>query len=379
MCVDEQPLRDWNHKIVLQKIDYAQVLQPEKGAENLAADHLSRLENPHQDKLENKEINEAFPLETLDSIALQDQSTPWFADFANYHAGKFVIKGMTSQQKNKFLRDYYVKGLGHNLFSVGQLCDSDLEVAFRKHTCFVHNLEGVDLFLGSRGTNLYSLSIGDMMASSPICLLSRARKTKSWLWHRRLSHLNFDVINHLARHGLLTAMASEQSSLEPALHEMTLATPSSKLVPNPPQLVFDNPSASVASPVPVVEAPVPVESTGTPSSTTVDQDAPSPSTSQTTPQSQSQEIPLCAEEESHDREIKLDELGGILKNKARLVARGYRQEKGIDFEESFALVARIEVVRIFLAFASHMNMTVYQMDVKTLFLNSILREEVYVS
>ncbi|GJY12311.1 hypothetical protein Tco_0381620 [Tanacetum coccineum] len=76
-------------------------------------------------------------------------------------------------------RVYYVEGLGHNLFSVGQFCDSDLEVAFRKHTCFVHNLEGVDLLLGSRGTNLYSLSIGDMMASSPICLLSKATKTKS--------------------------------------------------------------------------------------------------------------------------------------------------------------------------------------------------------
>ncbi|GJU79540.1 reverse transcriptase domain-containing protein [Tanacetum coccineum] len=80
-------------------------IRDKKGAENLAADHLSRLENPHQDKLENKEINEAFPLETLGSIALQDQSTPWFADFANYHAGKFVIKGMTSQQKNKFFKD----------------------------------------------------------------------------------------------------------------------------------------------------------------------------------------------------------------------------------------------------------------------------------
>ncbi|GJQ89223.1 retrovirus-related pol polyprotein from transposon TNT 1-94 [Tanacetum coccineum] len=71
--------------------------------------------------------------------------------------------------------------------------------------------------------------------------------------------------------------------------------------------------------------------------------------------------------------------GGILKNKARLVARGYRQEEGIDFEESFALVARLEVVRIFLAFAAHMNMIVYQMDVKMTFLNEILREEVYVS
>ncbi|GKE73928.1 retrovirus-related pol polyprotein from transposon TNT 1-94, partial [Tanacetum coccineum] len=77
--------------------------------------------------------------------------------------------------------------------------------------------------------------------------------------------------------------------------------------------------------------------------------------------------------------VKLDELGGILKNKARLVARSYRQEKGINFEESFALVARLEAIRIFLAFAAHMNMVVYQMDVKTVFLNGNLREEVYVS
>ncbi|GJV90747.1 retrovirus-related pol polyprotein from transposon TNT 1-94 [Tanacetum coccineum] len=77
--------------------------------------------------------------------------------------------------------------------------------------------------------------------------------------------------------------------------------------------------------------------------------------------------------------VKLDELGGILKNKARLVAHGYRQEEGIDFEESFALVARLETKRIFLAFVAHMNMVVYQMDVKTAFLNGNLREEVYVS
>ncbi|GJY94005.1 retrovirus-related pol polyprotein from transposon TNT 1-94 [Tanacetum coccineum] len=77
--------------------------------------------------------------------------------------------------------------------------------------------------------------------------------------------------------------------------------------------------------------------------------------------------------------VKLDELGGILKKKARLVARGYHQEEGIYFEESFAPVARLEAIRIFLAFAAHMNMVVYQMDVKTAFLNGNLREEVYVS
>ncbi|GJV30842.1 retrovirus-related pol polyprotein from transposon TNT 1-94 [Tanacetum coccineum] len=77
--------------------------------------------------------------------------------------------------------------------------------------------------------------------------------------------------------------------------------------------------------------------------------------------------------------VKLDELEGILKNKARLVARDYRQEEGIDFEESFAPVARLEAKRIFLAFAAHMNMVIYQMDVKTAFPNGNMREEVYVS
>ncbi|GJV16219.1 retrovirus-related pol polyprotein from transposon TNT 1-94 [Tanacetum coccineum] len=70
----------------------------------------------------------------------------------------------------------------------------------------MHNLEGVDLLTGSRGNNMYTLSLGDMMVSSPICLLSKASKTKIWLWHRRLSHLNFGAINHLARHGLVRGL-----------------------------------------------------------------------------------------------------------------------------------------------------------------------------
>ncbi|GKC63911.1 putative ribonuclease H-like domain-containing protein [Tanacetum coccineum] len=307
-------------------------------------------------------------------------------------------------------------------------------------------------------------------------------------------HVDFDE---------LTAMASEHSSLEPALHEMTHATISSGLMPNPPpstlfvppsrtdwdllfQPLFDellNPLSSVDHPAPevialIVEvvAPEPASSTGSPSSTTVDQDAPSASNSQTSPEIQSPVISNDVEEENHDLDVahmnndpffgililendyeassssdviptivnttapnseyvtkwtkdhpldniigklerpieamqkdlneferldvwelvprldkvmvitlkwiykvKLDELGGILKNKARLVARGYRQEDGINFEESFALVARLDAIRIFLAFAAHMNMIDYQMDVKTTFLNGIMREEVYVS
>ncbi|GKB55850.1 reverse transcriptase domain-containing protein [Tanacetum coccineum] len=89
--------------LLLQEFDV--IIRDKKGAENLVADYLSRLENPHQDKLENKEIMETFPLETLGSVALCVDSTPWFADFANYHAGNFIVKGMSSQQKNKFFKD----------------------------------------------------------------------------------------------------------------------------------------------------------------------------------------------------------------------------------------------------------------------------------
>ncbi|GKD73861.1 integrase, catalytic region, zinc finger, CCHC-type containing protein [Tanacetum coccineum] len=99
-------------------------------------------------------------------------------------------------------RVYYVDGLGHNLFSVRQFCDADLEVAFWKNTCFIRNLEGVDLLSGSRDTNLYTISLDDMLKTSSICLLSTASKNKRWLWHRRLSHLNFCTLNKLAKDSL---------------------------------------------------------------------------------------------------------------------------------------------------------------------------------
>ncbi|GJX21475.1 retrovirus-related pol polyprotein from transposon TNT 1-94 [Tanacetum coccineum] len=281
-------------------------------------------------------------------------------------------------------------------------------------------------------------------------------------------HVDFDE---------LTTMASEHSSLGPALHEMTPATISSGLVPNPPpptpfipplrtdwDMLFqplldellnpppsvDHPAPEVVAPINEVVAPVPAVSTGSPSSTTVDQDAPSPSNSQTTPDTQPPFIPNDVEKDNHDIKVAhmgndpyfgipipedhpleniIDELARPvsirlqlheqalfyyydaflttvepktykdaltracwiaamqeelneferLENKARLVARGYRQDEGIDFEESFALVARLEAIRIFLMFVAHMNMVIYQMDVKTAFLNGNLREEVYVS
>ncbi|GJX67575.1 retrovirus-related pol polyprotein from transposon TNT 1-94 [Tanacetum coccineum] len=126
--------------------------------------------------------------------------------FRNDHVVKILGYGDYQIGNVTISRVYYVEGLGHNLFSVGKFCDSNLEVPFRQHTCFIRNLEGVDLLTRSRGKNLYTLSLRDMMASSPIFLLSKASKTKSWLWHRRLSNLNFGAINHLARHGLIRGL-----------------------------------------------------------------------------------------------------------------------------------------------------------------------------
>nr|GFB16855.1 integrase, catalytic region, zinc finger, CCHC-type, peptidase aspartic, catalytic [Tanacetum cinerariifolium] len=296
-------------------------------------------------------------------------------------------------------RVYYVEGLGYNLFSVGQFCDSDLEVAFCQHTCFTHNLDGVDLLTGSRGNNLYTLSLQDMMASSPICLLSKASKTKSWLWHRRLPmrvesvngknyilvivddysrftwvkflrskdetpdfiikflkmiqvRLNVPVQRIRTDNGTefvnqtlhdyyeevgisyetSVARSPQQngSILGPALNDMTPGTISSGLVHTtssstsyvPPsrndwdllfQSMFDellNPPPSVVNQAAEVIAPfakvipqVDADSTGSPSSTPVDQDAPSQSKSLTTTEIQSIAIPQDVRDDNFDMEV----------------------------------------------------------------------------
>ncbi|GJY89592.1 retrovirus-related pol polyprotein from transposon TNT 1-94 [Tanacetum coccineum] len=600
--------------------------------------------------------------------------------FGNDHFGAIMGYGDYVIGDSVISRVYYVEGLGHNLFFVGQFCDSDLEIAFRKHSCFVRDMNGVDLLKGSHSTNLYTISLDDMMKSSPVCLLSKASKTKSWLWHRRLNHLNFGTINDLARKDLVRGLPrlkfekdhlcsacqlgkskkyshkpkSENTNME-VLHTLHMdlcgpmrvqsingkkyilvivddysrftwvkflrskdETPEIRqpsYVPRTPQqngvverqnrtlveaartmLIFSKApmflwAAAVAtalfgalcyptndsedlgklqakadigifvgyapsrkglapSPVPattyipptdkdleilfqpmfneyfdqstdgepvptatVVNAPI--VSTNTSVSTTIAQDAPSTShslsSSQVHPpvfpqgvaagptiedtsitqadlhpsvnpvagepssaQSTSGDVSLAEpnqvnqppdhlrkwtkdhpldnivgnpsrpvstrkqlasdalwccyhtvlskvepknfkmavnedswfeamQDEIHEFDrlkvwelvprpdyvmviglkwiykVKLDEYGDVLKNKARLVAKGYRQEEGIDFEESFAPVARIEAIRIFIANAATKNMIIYQMDVKTAFLNGDLQEEVFVS
>ncbi|GKB95928.1 retrovirus-related pol polyprotein from transposon TNT 1-94 [Tanacetum coccineum] len=269
--------------------------------------------------------------------------------FENDHVAKILGYGDYRIGNVTISRVYYVEGLGYNLFSVRKFCDSNLEVAFRQHTCFIRNLEGVDLLTGSRGNNLYTLSLGDMMASSPICLLSKASKTnkkkphkpksedtnqeKLYLLHMdlcgsmRVTSINgkkyilvivddyslftwvkllrtdngsefvnqtlreyyekigisyeTSVARSLQQNGVverhfddLTAMASEHSSSGPALHEMT------------PIIINSGLHLEVIAPIDEVVALVPAVSTRSPSSKTVNQDAPSPSNSQTTPETQ---------------------------------------------------------------------------------------------
>nr|GFA50423.1 hypothetical protein [Tanacetum cinerariifolium] len=153
--------------------------------------------------VESKNANHSEPNHTWGSNATDIQSSSSFVmtgivRFKNDHVARIMGYGDYQLGNVTILRVYYVEGLG----SVGQFCDADLEVAFWKNTCFIRNLEGVDLISGSRDKNLYTISLDDMLKTSPICLLLKASKTKSWLWNRRLSHLNFDTLNKLAKDGL---------------------------------------------------------------------------------------------------------------------------------------------------------------------------------
>nr|GEY49696.1 hypothetical protein [Tanacetum cinerariifolium] len=121
-------------------------------------------------------------------------------DFAVIAGNRDVVIGSMTIKKV-----FYVKGLGHNLFSVGQFCDKGLEVAFRK-SCFVRNENGIDLLTGDRSSNLYTIALNEVASNSLTCLLAKASSSQSWLWHQRLSHLNFATINNLVKNNLVQGL-----------------------------------------------------------------------------------------------------------------------------------------------------------------------------
>ncbi|GJS44475.1 retrovirus-related pol polyprotein from transposon TNT 1-94 [Tanacetum coccineum] len=531
--------------------------------------------------------------------------------FGNDNFAAITCNGDYIQGNITICHVYYVEGLGHNLFSVGQFCDGDLEVAFHSKTCYVCNLEGDDLLTGGHESNLYTISISDMAASSPVCLMSKATSTKSWLWHYRLSHLNFGTINDLTRLDLvdglpkfkyekdhlcyacergkskkashpiklipsdhsklellhmdlcgpmrvasingkkyillivddysrytwvyflhskdetpeiikkfiaqaqlnykakvckirtdndalkimetinvkfdeLTEMDSEHDCLEPELQRFInhnssaeeMNTPSKEDLDNLFGPMFEEYFKKMFSDTPINSAAQPTqihEDSPSTSSIIVDKHEAPPiattSDEQTSPISLTKADEFNQEDSAHfdgnsqvvsynppsreetessttalepsnvqnfhqvqpsthiwTKNHPLDQVIGdpskpvmtrqrlhtnserlqvwelvprpegknvialkwlwknkcdaeniVVRNKTRLVAKGYKQEECIDFEESFAHVARLEAVRMFIAYAAHKNITIFQMDVKTAFLNGPLKEEVYVS
>nr|GEY36364.1 retrovirus-related Pol polyprotein from transposon TNT 1-94 [Tanacetum cinerariifolium] len=127
--------------------------------------------------------------------------------FGNDHIAAILGYGDLQWGNILIIRVYFVKYLGHNLFSVSQFCDLDLEVAFKRNACFFRILERVDLLKGNRTTNLYTINFYEMAFASPICLMARATSTKYWLWHQHLSHLNIDTINNLAKNDLVIGLS----------------------------------------------------------------------------------------------------------------------------------------------------------------------------
>ncbi|GKA18026.1 integrase, catalytic region, zinc finger, CCHC-type containing protein [Tanacetum coccineum] len=126
--------------------------------------------------------------------------------FGNDHFAAITGYGDYVQGNFMICHVYYIEGLGHNLFLIVQFYDGGLEAAFRSNTYYVQNLEGDDLLTGSCKSNIYTISISELATSSPVCLMSKATSTKSWLWHRRLSHLNFGTINQLTSKDLVDGL-----------------------------------------------------------------------------------------------------------------------------------------------------------------------------
>ncbi|GJT02848.1 retrovirus-related pol polyprotein from transposon TNT 1-94 [Tanacetum coccineum] len=293
---------------------------------------------------------------------------------------------------------YYVEGLGHNLFSVRQFCDGDLEVAFRSNMCYVRNLKGDDLLTGSRDSNLYTISISEMAASSPVCLMSRATSTKSY---------SQEVSDNFAANILDNENTSSSSSIvveedeapqivSSSTKQVVTEPNSSILNENTDELLqeddakFDGNMFYNAPHTPMFEEAESSLTCQDPSNMhefhqkhrssdrwtknhPIEQVIVSTIKPKNIKEAMRDQSWIESMQDEHNQFKRLD-----VWELSRLFAKGYGQEEGINFEESFAPVARLEAVRIFVAYAAHKNFPIYQMDVKMTFLNGPLKEEVFV-
>nr|GEZ17376.1 copia protein [Tanacetum cinerariifolium] len=308
--------------------------------------------------------------------------------FGNDHVA--AILGYSDLQWGNILitRVYIVEGLGHNLLSVRQFCDLNLEVAFRRNTCFIINLKGVDLLKGNHTINLYTINLYEMASTSLICLMARAIFAKSWLWFQRLSHLNFDTINDLAKNDLITDLpkfkyhkehlcpSCEQGKVKKDFDELETqqhVQQQDNQAPLQPEVVADNVSNAILD-----------------GNTNIKEVMTDPawikSMQEELLQFKRLDVWVLFPVLDNIKHLTLkwlfkkkhDEENTVIRNKTRLVVRGYRQEDGIDFEEFFTPVARKEAIWIFLAYDEHKLFAVFQIDMKTTFLHGMLKEVVYV-
>nr|GEY94210.1 retrovirus-related Pol polyprotein from transposon TNT 1-94 [Tanacetum cinerariifolium] len=155
--------------------------------------YMVQLQEVSPDAVDSGPIFYAEPLQNLVEIVL-------------YIVDSRCSKHMTGNLKHQINFVEKFLGLNHNLFFVDQFCYADLEVAFRKSTCYIRDLKGNDLLTCSRGTDLYSITLQDLNFSNPIYLMAKATSSQAWLWHRRFSHLNFDTINLLSKNDIVTGL-----------------------------------------------------------------------------------------------------------------------------------------------------------------------------
>nr|GEY32134.1 Gag-Pol polyprotein [Tanacetum cinerariifolium] len=319
--------------------------------------------------------------------------------FGNDQIAPILGYGDLIQGNITIKRVYYIEGLNQNLFSVGQFCDADLEVAFWKSTCYIHDLKGNDLLTGSRSTDL------------------TVRTDKGMKFLNKTLHAYF--AKEGIRHETSTAQTPEQNGIVERRNRTLVEVAQIMLSAAKVPLFFWAEAIATA-----------LQERGETSSRHVDSSnmhtfyQRHPSEQRWTKDNPLEQVignhsqsirtrrrletdgemcmfALTEELYQFDRfdvwelvdtplcknvinmkwtwKKKHDEENTVIRNKSHLVAKGYAQKEGIDFEESFTLVARLEAVRLFMAYATQKSFTVYQMDVKTTFLYEPLKEEVYVN
>nr|GEU40903.1 hypothetical protein [Tanacetum cinerariifolium] len=265
-----------------------------------------------------------------------------FVVIAGY--GDVVIGSMTIKKV------YFVAGLGHSLFSVGQFCDKGLEVAFQKSTCFVRNEDGVDLLTDDRSSNLYTIALNELVSNSLTCLLAKASFSKSWktqgkggYWSVCWIFKRFCCFQNFQQMKLHQTLSSFVGSDVDVIFSMTM-----RMLENSRQRG-------------ILECLLDIQKNLLLSEFT---------TNELTMKSSTTNVETSINEEV------FHEVSESFQEESSSSALNDYVQQSIDYDETFASVARIEAIRLFLAYAAHKDFTIFQMDVKTSFLNGILKEEV---